>query len=211
MTAAAQRGEPVSYYPEGRAEQRPRTLVPEPGERPPDIVASLAHRAAELTARWRALDAAAWSLTAREPPGRRDLGDPPLHLLAVLRLTELEVHGSDLVLGLADWSDLFVRVALPARLEQLNTRRSNHRAFDATLTGSWLLDPADGQVPYLVTVDGDQVDAHPADPAPTARAVIAGSSRDLLALLLGRPTRQALALSGDVAFARQFSGAFPGP
>ncbi len=45
-------------------------------------------------------------------------------------LTELEVHGGDLAIGLDDWSELFVRVALPTRLHWLNTRRSNHRAFD---------------------------------------------------------------------------------
>ncbi len=211
ITAAAQRGEPASYYPEGRAEQRPRTLVPGPGERPSDVVATLGRRSAELTARWRDLDTAAWSLPAREPPGgRRDLGDPPLHYLAVLRLTEVEVHGSDLGLGLADWSDLFVRLALPARLEMLNTRRSNHRAFDATLAGSWLLVPHGAQA-YLVGVEGERVDARPADRGAQPRAVIAGSGRDLLALLLGRPPLRPLRLSGDLAFAGQFSRAFPGP
>jgi uncharacterized protein (TIGR03083 family) len=210
LTDAAPRGAAAAYYPEGRAAQRPGTLVPAPGESAAHVVASLDRAAAGLTARWRELDASAWTLTVDEPPGQADLGDLPLHLLAVLRLTEVEVHGTDLGLGLADWSDLFVRTALPSRLARCNSRRSNHRAFDTTVDGSWLLAPDDAPA-YLVAVAGERVAARPAEAGTAARAVIAGSSRDLLALVLGRPPRHELRLSGDVAFARQFSRALPGP
>ena len=44
-----------------------------------------------------------------------------------------------------------------------------------------------------------------------ARATIEASSRDLLALLLGRPFLSQPRLAGDVAFGEAFTAAFPGP
>jgi hypothetical protein len=41
--------------------------------------------------------------------------------------------------------------------------------------------------------------------------VIAASSRDLLALLLGRPLAESPQWSGDTAFGEAFTAAFPGP
>ncbi len=148
----------------------------------------------------------------REPEGRADLGPLPLADLAPLRLTEVDVHGSDLDLGLDGWSPLFVRLALPARLARLNTRRTNHRAFDASLRGSWLLEPADGDAgPWLVTVDGPAVTARPAAGAVAPTATIAAPARDLLALLLGRPLLAPAAVTGGAAFAEAFGAALPGP
>jgi hypothetical protein len=63
-----------------------------------------------------------------EPSDRKDLGQTPLGLLALLRLTEVEVHGTDRDIGLPDWSDIFVSTALHRRLTWLNTRRANHCA-----------------------------------------------------------------------------------
>ena len=126
------------------------------------------------------------------------------------RLTEVEVHGSDLGLGLRGWSDLFTDAALRFRLDWLNVRRSNHRQVDDTLQGSWLLVVSEG-ASQLVTVSGSAVRSEPADRGTPATAVIEGSSRDLLALLLGRPTLHPLRISGDPAFGASFSLAFPGP
>lgn len=201
ITDATLAGEPASYYPDGRAAERPRTLLPEPGEAPADVVASLAAHAAELERRWSALDAEQWCLVATEPADNPDLGPLRLDGLAVLRLTEVEVHGTDLGLDLPDWSDTFVDAAVPMRLGRLE--RLGHR-FGDDAKASWLLAATDGPS-YLVTIDGRQVRTGPATTA-SAGCVIEGTTRELLALLLGRP-RWAAPTGAAVAFAR----AFPGP
>ena len=145
-----------------------------------------------------------------EPPETRDLGPVPLGLLPLLRFTEVEVHGTDLRLSLDDWSTLFVDTVLPMRLAWLNTRRANHRAFDAGLHGSWLLTATDGPS-YRVSVHGHQVESQPARPGSPASAAIEATSRDLLALLLGRAFHSPPIITGDVEFGRCFPRAFPGP
>lgn len=210
MTRAAIVGHPAAYYPEGRDRQRPNTLVPYPDEHPTDVVRSLAKESNELQAAWHSLDERQWELTVTEPAGHPDLGALPLVRLPLLRLTEVEVHGSDLDVGLDDWSAVFVRTALPFRLEWLNTRRSNHRPVDRRAEGAWLLRAIDGPA-YLVTVVAGRVESRPAEPSDAPRATIEATSRDLLALLLGRPLLSPPVLAGDTQFAEAFSRAFPGP
>jgi uncharacterized protein (TIGR03083 family) len=210
MTNAAIDGLPAAYYPLGRNEQRPATLRPRPDETPADVVASLAAHSEELRICWARVTAEQWNLDVVEPGDNPDLGPLPLARLPLLRLTEVEVHGTDLDLALDDWGELFVNVALPFRLEWLNTRRTNHQRFDTGLRGSWLLIANDGPT-CLVSVDGDAVTSRRADATTAATATIEGTSRDLLALLLGRPTRKPLHFDGDESFARSFSAAFPGP
>jgi hypothetical protein len=60
-------------------------------------------------------------------------------------------------------------------------------------------------------IDGDEVLTGPAEPGEKANATIEGTSRDLLALLLGRPPRGKLRTKGNVEIAASFSRAFPGP
>ena len=210
MTLDALDGRPTSFYPSGRAESRPGTLEPAPGEGPSEGVESLADRSKELHRVWGSVRGADWGRVVREPKARPDLGPLPLAGLVLTRLTEVEVHGSDLGLGLRGWSDLFTDAALRFRLDWLNVRRSNHRQVDDTLQGSWLLVVSEG-ASQLVTVSGSAVRSEPADRGTPATAVIEGSSRDLLALLLGRPTLHPLRISGDPAFGASFSLAFPGP
>src|SRR6185437_12446691 len=145
-----------------------------------------------------------------EPADNPDLGPVSLRHLALLRLTEVEVHGSDLGLQLGDWSPFFVALALPMRLEWLNARRVNHRDVDTSLAGSWLLVASDGPT-YRISVSPAGVESVPSTPGSPARAVLAASSRDLLALLLGRPAVRPVAIRGDTAFGAVFSRAFPGP
>jgi uncharacterized protein (TIGR03083 family) len=184
MTRACISGKQAAYYPDGRASQRPQTLEPAPGEDPLDVVDSLERLSRELDQVWRAVDTAAWVQDVIEPEDNPDLGTIPLSGLPLLRLMEVEVHGSDLGLGLDDWSDVFVRATLPTRLKWLRVRRTNHRQFDRDLQGTWLLVAVDGPT-FMVSVSGDVVDSHPADPGSSATAVIEATSRDLLALLLG--------------------------
>jgi maleylpyruvate isomerase len=210
MTAASLEDRPAAYYPGGREGQRPGTLEPGAGETPAGVVASLAGHSATLDQLWTGVAQAQWESVVREPDDAPDLGPLPVARLPLLRLTEVEVHGSDLDLGLADWSDVFVRVALPFRLDWLSTRRSNHRRVDGEVTGSWLLTAPDGPT-WLVAVEGDRVTSHPAEPGASADAVVEAPARDLLALLLGRPFRTEPRYAGDVELGRAFSRAFPGP
>ena len=210
MTTAALKGRPASFYPDGRSRQRPATLVPDAGETPPDVVGSRGEESARLHDLWRRLSVEQWQTAVVEPAGNPDLGPTRVAHLALLRLTEVEVHGTDLDLGLHDWSAVFVTETLPVRLAWLSTRRTNHRRADPAPQGSWLLHPSDGPC-RLVSVHGERVASEPADPATAADAVIEGTSRDLLALLLGRPPRRPLSLHGDEGLASSITRAFPGP
>jgi maleylpyruvate isomerase len=210
LTRAAIEGHAAAYYPQGRSRQRPGTLRPEPGETPSDVVASLARRSAELDALWSGLTDEQWRLDVVEPPDNPDLGPLPLTRLPLLRLTEVEVHGSDLDLGLDDWSPVFVESALTFRLDRLNARRPRGRDRPDDTEGSWLLVATDGPT-YLVTVEGPAVSSRPATPTTSADAVIEASSRDLLALLLGRPLLRPARCSGNDDLAAAFRLVFPGP
>ena len=119
------------------------------------------------------------------------------------------MHGTDLDLGLGDWSECFVHAALPFRLDRLNQRRAG-RLPGRRVDGSWLLVATDGPV-RLVTVRGESVSSIPAASDDPATAVIEGSSRDILSLLLGRPTAVPLTIRGDRAFGRAFTMVLPGP
>lgn len=205
MTEDVIAGRRTSYYPAGREHQRPATLTPDRGETPGEVVHSLAENGQLLDARWASLATEHWALPFREPDGNPDLGALPLVDLALLRLTEVEVHGSDLDVGLGRWSDLFVKEALPFRLDRLNARRAGDE-----IEGSWLL-VASGGPTYLVRVEDTVVVSRPASPATPASAVITASSRDILALLLGRPATGAVHINGDVTLGRAFGAILPGP
>jgi hypothetical protein len=159
---------------------------------------------------WRQLDADDWSRDVTEPIDNPDLGTVPLARLAISRLLEIDVHGTDLGIGFPDWSDTLIDVALPTRLAWLTTRRTNHRPFDRTLCGSWLLAARTG-LRWLVAVDGDRVESRKARPEDRPTAMITADARDLLALLLGRPMRNNVTIDGNLGFAQSFSAAFPGP
>ena len=210
MTRDVLAGKPTAYYPEGRAGQRPGTLEPQPGEAVEDVVTSLSAVAAELDAEWASLGAAERSLDVVEPANNLDLATLPLGRLALSRLLEVDVHGTDLGIGLTDWSPTLVEVALPTRLERLATRRTNHREFDRNMRGSWMLVAIDGPS-WLVSVDRERVVPRLAVAGDKPTATIEGTSRDLLALLLGRPSLRPVSIRGDAAFGRAFSNAFPGP
>ncbi len=210
MTRDALEGRPTSYYPDGRERQRPTTLHPSQGETPRDVLDDWESTASELDREWSKLGRKQWNTEVIEPADNLDLGTIPLARLALARLTEVDVHGTDLGIGITDWSSTLVTVGLPTRLRWLSTRRTNHREFDRSIQGSWLLESTDG-LRWLVAIDEDRVESRPADHRDDARAKIRGSRRELLALLLGRPRHQHLELSGDLTFAQSFERAFPGP
>lgn len=210
MTLDALAGHEASYYPDGRLRQRPTTLLPMPGERPAEVLSDWQSAAAELDRTWSALEQPDWGTEVVEPADNSDLGPIPLARLALARLTEVDVHATDLGIDAPDWSSTLIEVGLPTRLAWLATRRANHDAFDHTIRGSWLLNATDGPR-WLVTVEREHVESRPAIEDDDANATIEGSSRELLALLVGRAQLRPLRFSGDVAFAQSFASAFPGP
>jgi uncharacterized protein (TIGR03083 family) len=210
MTVDALAGRETSYYPDTRARQRESTLRPAPGERPTEILDDWQSTAADLDNIWSSLQHTQWGIEVTEPADNRDLGTIPLGRLALARLTEVDVHGTDLDIDFPDWSRVLVEVGLPTRLAWLASRRTNHRQFDESISGTWLLQATDGPS-WLIAVEDDHVVSRPAASNDHSDATIQGSSRDLLALLLGRPAHEAFYFSGDVELARSFKRAFPGP
>ena len=196
MTVDALADREASYYPLGRDAQRPSTLVPRGPD--DDVVASLRHESDRLHEIWSTVDD--WALTVWEPANNPDLGNVPLRRLLLARLTEVEVHGTDLDAGLGQWSETFVAAALPMRLEWMNTRRTNHRAVDESVRASWVLRADDRALSWRIDVDGASLRSAPSDDA-TGATLIERPAAELLALLLGR--------SDDVP--PGFAEALPGP
>lgn len=201
ITTAALVGRSESMYPGGRANLRPKTIVPAVGESAEALVASLDDETTMLDDLWQSLSIQDWQRRIDEP----DHGTMPLSKLLVLRLTETEVHGSDLgFAGLDAWDELFVEVTLPLRLAWLDRPDTDH-----SVVGSWILSDAAEQ--WLVVAEDGDARAYHADADTRADCRLTASRRDLLALLLGRPTIGTMERSGDIGLANAFKQAFPGP
>lgn len=203
ITDAARSGRHEDMYPGGRDKVRPGTLVMRAAETVEELVGSVESTAGDLSARWHGLSASDWDLRVVD----RDHGEVALSRFLALRLTEVEVHSVDL--GLPDldgWSDIFVQTLLPLRLAWLGNAR--HRAdADHGLNGSWLL--TDDETTWLVQADGADVTVGEATRQRSADCRLAGTRRDLLALLLGRPAQ--IERFGLPELAHGFKAAFPGP
>lgn len=210
MTEDALGGRPTAFYPLGRERQREATLEPDIGESPADIVTSLNSESRRLDKLWQSIDDGQWQLAVDEPEDKPDLGSIDLWTLAMLRLTEVEVHGHDLDLDLSPWSNTFVSTALPMRLQRLPTRRSNHRSADHSVNGSWALVSTDGPS-FLIQAQGSTVDVQETATKPVADSAIIGTSRQLLAFILGRVSLHSLQTRGDQTLAASFLTAFPAP
>lgn len=210
LTEGGIAGTATAYYPGGRTAERPLTLLPEPDERPADVIESLEAESARLLDLWNRMTHNEWQTVVHEPEDNPDLGPLPVSNIPLLRLTEIEVHGTDLDVGTTDWSELFVDRVLPLRLDWLNRRRTNHRSFDGRIHGQWLLRSPDGFA-WSVAVEEGQVSSRAARDDDMSTATINGTKRDLLALLLGRPCLHELTYDRDANFGRRFSDAFPGP
>ena len=210
MTEDALDGRPTAFYPVGRETQRAATLRPDANERPAEVVASLAEWSQQLDGLWLRLDEQDWHLPVKEPDDNQDLGDITLWTLALLRLTEVEVHGGDLDLDLSPWSDTFISAALPMRLHWLPTRRSNHQPVDQSPDGNWAFISTDGPS-FLVSARGATVRVHEDADESQAHASIIGSGRQLLAFILGRVAIDSLEIRGDRNLAASFLAAFPAP
>lgn len=206
MTRDASTGLPTGFYPGSRSAQRPSTLRPGPYESAADVVESLRECSAVLDELWAHTPPEAWETTTiHEPEDNLDIGSITLMQLAILRLTEVEVHGTDLDLGLSDWSDTFIDAALPMRIAWLPRR---HAPGQASL-GSWNLVATDGPSFNVAMSQGvisaSHSESHRAD------VTISGPKADLLGLLLGRVVIEDLTIAGDESAARQFATTFPPP
>lgn len=199
-------GRPASFYPEGRARQRPGTLELRRGETPSSGVRSFVAASAAFDRQVAGVDAIAWSRSIAEPEDNPDLGPIALGTLALLRLTEIEVHATDLGVGASPWSDVFVERAFPQRLTWLESRRSNHGAVDDSVEDRWVFAPDEGS-PWVVAVQGGRVAVSPGDEGSVA---FRGPRAALLAFLLGRSTEGMSVDGGEEAMAR-FRRAFPAP
>lgn len=209
MTKDILEGKPTAFYP-GGPEQRPATLVPRSGESASDLVASLAERSAFLDAVWTKIADSEWELPLLEPGENQDLGAITLGHLVVLRLTEVEVHGTDLDIAASDWSDVFVRAALPMRVHWLAERRPHPEIADHTIRGTWVLAPDDGET-YSITASSEGVAVDIGDTVGAEVARLHGTRRSLLAFLLGRASIARLDVSGNSDLASRFHQAFPPP
>lgn len=183
MTIDALEGRRTAYYPEGRATQRPGTLEPRDGESPADVVQSLEDASAALDRTWSTLTDE-WRTLVQEPDDNFDLGAYPLFDMPIFRLTEVEVHGVDLDVGLPDWSDVLIDHGLPMRLNRLAARTPQ-------APGAWRLIAIDGRNVGVELVVGDLL-AEPEE--------IRATCRQLFALTLGRAN-----------LSESFSRAYPGP
>lgn len=206
MTDGALGGRSEAMYPAGRAAQRPGTLELRVDESAEALVESLAHGSQALDERWGALDVEQWETPISDP----DHGAMQLSRLVVMRLTETEVHATDLDLPeIGDWDAGFVDAVLPLRVAWLQQARRRPDA-DLTCDGSWLL-AAMGGHSWRVTATGTEVETASASATAAADCRISASPRDLLAILLGRATENAPVVDGDEQHAARFKQAFPGP
>ena len=211
MTQATIGGQPTTFYPEGRELQRPKTLRPAPGESSRQVVESFAEQSAELADVWAGISPSEWVRPVVESGNVGELPRMPLTIgdLALLRLTEVEVHGTDLGMGLSGWSTEFVEAALPRRISWLGTRTRPNLDDSSDLPMTWLFAATDGPS-YLVRIDtARQTTADIATFEATAQHRIQGPSCELLAVILGRRVSQDL--HAHVAAISSFQQTFRGP
>lgn len=201
ITGATLAGAPSAYYPAGRDVQRPYTLQPALGEPVAHVVESLRYESGELDELWGQLRDEDWDRSMVPHPGDDDtVGSMSLRDLALLRLTEVMVHGSDLGLGLARWPLTFGQTVLPLRIERAQVRHADGFEavveFAATDAAARRVRFADGAA--LVT---DEV------PDLTVSAV----ANDLVALLLGRQPLGGVTVSGEAELVVRFRDGVIGP
>ena len=211
MTHDALADRPTTMYPHGRADRDAQI----------DAVAALSwdelhtkfvQATATLMHIWHAVPWERWG----KPFTETELGTAQFGRLVGLRLTEVEVHHSDLAVGFGprDWSRELTQTCLPLRLASLERYRRRPDA-DQTIDGTWLLVCDDLDRRWRVRADHTDVAIvdieHPSGDDDGADVVLRGTATDLTALLLGRQDPAMLAVSGDTERAAAFKRAFPGP
>lgn len=197
-------GRPAAYYPGGRDLQRPFTLRPALSEPAAHVVDSLRHEVAELQRTLTALDPDSMASLIAQHADNRDLGQMTISDLVRLRLTEVQVHGTDLDLGLDAWPADFGPAVMAQRVA-LVQRRS------VIGVGSKLMLVATDAMSSSVVVTADGIEAHgnTADASVISRLV--GTANAHVAMLVGRGVAADLEIEGDIELAQAFVGSIVGP
>lgn len=203
MISATLEVRPSAFYPGGRAFQRSHTLEPERGESPHHVLPALHEECAALHASCLDLTDDQWRLRVIEPEPGADLGPVTLAELMLLRLTELQVHGSDLLLGLPEWPPEFGPAVLAQRASRVRL------AAGASLSGRLRLLPVDA-ADLVIVLDGPEARVLPDDDG-DADASLAATANDLVAVLLGRLPATAPRAQGDPELAAGFLDSVVGP
>lgn len=203
MISATIESRPSAYYPGGRGLQREHTLQPERGESPHHVLPALREECEALHAVCLGLGEEAWQRRVIEPEPGAGLGPVTLAELMLLRLTEVQVHGGDLGLGLSPWSPAFGPAVLAQRASRLVL------ASSASLRGRLRLLPVDAG-DLLIAVRGAEVtvETHGAN---EADASLSATANDLVAVLMGRSPSTSPEVQGDQTLAADFIAAVVGP
>ncbi len=202
MIEATLDGRQSAFYPAGRDAQRESTLRPALGEAPLRVLTSLRDACVELDDVLAGVAEAEWSLHV-EPSTDGDLGAIALSDLLTLRLTEVEVHGTDLNLGLEPWADVFGRAALEQRL----ARARFEAIVGAVPIAVESVAPDVGT--WVVRIDADgKASVSPTGPA---EATVTATANDHVAMLLGRTPATAPDVAGDREAAAVYRGRIVGP
>jgi maleylpyruvate isomerase len=210
MTHDALADRPTTMYPGGRAD-RDAQIKAVAALSWDELHTKFVRATATLMHIWHAVPWERWG----KPFTETELGTAQFGRLVGLRLTEVEVHHSDLAVGFGprDWSGELTQTCLPLRLASLERYRRRPDA-DQTIDGTWLLVCDDLDRRWHVRADHAEVaivDIEPASRDDDADVVLRGTATDLTALLLGRQDPAMLAVSGDTERAAAFKRAFPGP
>lgn len=204
LTTATLGDLPAAFYPGGRDLQRPYTLQPALGEPRLHVIESLRHESGELARSWAALDDDDWDRSIIPHPGDDDtLGAMRLRGLALLRLTEVMVHGTDLGLGMSPWPLTFGQWVLPLRIER--ARIVHPSGFDAVVAFS----PADADEIRVRFRDGVVTADVPCDAPPDL--VVRAVANDLVALVLGRQPAGPVTMDGDARLIVRLRDGLIGP
>ncbi len=210
MTHDALADRPTTMYPHGRAD-RDAQIEAVAAASWEELHTKFVQATATLMNIWRAVPWERWG----RPFTETELGTAQFGRVVGLRLTEVEVHHSDLAVGFGprDWSRELTQTCLPLRLASLERYRRRPEA-DQTIDGSGSSSAttsigAGACAPTTPTSRSSTSNRSSRDDG--ADVVLRGSSTDLTALLLGRQDPAMLAVSGDTERAAAFKRAFPGP
>lgn len=189
MTVAGLSGRAASFYP--AEQQRAATLRPGPNETPCDVIASFGRESELLHEVWQRVALADWSLPVFELGETASELSMDLTRLALLRLTEVEVHGTDLNAGLGPWSTVFGPAVIALTASLIESWPGG--------AGMWLLRPHQAAEQTVVVNPDGSAEGRPVQSGDVADVVVTGPPNSMVAVLLGRAPTSSLDYSGDTS------------
>ncbi len=191
MTIAGLSGRAAAFYPAGREQQRPGTLRPGREETTRDVIDSFARETDLLQEVWQRVALADWSLPVFELGETASELSMDLTRLALLRLTEVEVHGTDLNAGLGPWSTVFGPAVIALAASLIETWPGG--------AGVWLLRPHQAAEQTVVVNADGSVEGRPVRASDVPDVVVTGPPNSMVAVLFGRAPISSLDFSGDTS------------